>query len=514
MSHSHQTPGPKMGIPIPDSKLGMWLFLGTEIMFFTAFIGSYIVLRLGSPGWPVSVDDTHIVIKAGAINTLVLIVSSYFVVLAHEAMAKRNFSKARRWLGGTLALAFVFLGIKAYEYYGKFSHDILPGHVAETPRQSAEKVDRELRTVVADRLAVYSQTQAFDIPETDLKKLAAAVSSLDTPTGDLTDPLAGFLKGGQGAEAVDYVQKFNDADLDARAAVVSEAQAAQAAADSTLVALTVLAEQGVKLAAAIESVDETTAQEFLSASQKAQVDAQKLKDVVTAAQVELGNAASAAGEEGLSDKDKESLDRKVTNLQKAYEEAQCRAAVGIVPIAVKLIQDSGKGRSQLSVVSSVDAELYSKWANFHEHLVANVSLEAVASVDANYRDERAKLAAGDSLPPLMFSEVEELVTALKTPVKNKDAVRTHDYAAEVASAVYDPHPILYGNLFASIYFLMTGFHAIHVLVGMTLFVMPLLAHCMFGSMDDRWTDWVENSGLYWHFVDLVWIFLFPLIYIV
>ena len=58
---------------------------------------------------------------------------------------------------------------------------------------------------------------------------------------------------------------------------------------------------------------------------------------------------------------------------------------------------------------------------------------------------------------------------------------------------------------------MTGFHAIHVLVGMTLFVIPLLK---WNKLDDQWTDWVENSGLYWHFVDLVWIFLFPLIYIV
>ncbi|MCA8991717.1 MAG: cytochrome c oxidase subunit 3 [Planctomycetaceae bacterium] len=71
--------------------------------------------------------------------------------------------------------------------------------------------------------------------------------------------------------------------------------------------------------------------------------------------------------------------------------------------------------------------------------------------------------------------------------------------------------IPYGNLFASMYFLMTGFHAIHVLVGMTLFVFPLLR----GSrLDASWADWVENSGLYWHFVDLVWIFLFPLLYIV
>jgi cytochrome c oxidase subunit 3 len=57
---------------------------------------------------------------------------------------------------------------------------------------------------------------------------------------------------------------------------------------------------------------------------------------------------------------------------------------------------------------------------------------------------------------------------------------------------------------------MTGFHAIHVIVGMILFAVVLLQK----NLDSTWTDFVENSGLYWHFVDLVWIFLFPLLYIV
>ena len=48
------------------------------------------------------------------------------------------------------------------------------------------------------------------------------------------------------------------------------------------------------------------------------------------------------------------------------------------------------------------------------------------------------------------------------------------------------------------------------IVGMILFVIPLLNSSKF----EEYTDWVENSGLYWHFVDLVWIFLFPLLYIV
>src|SRR6187200_2826530 len=115
MSHPIHPPAVKMGIPIPNSKLGMWLFLGTEIMFFTAFIGTYIVLYFGSPGWPTDTAVTHIRIWAGGLNTFVLILSSYFVVVAHEAMALRNFAKARLYLTLTFLLACLFLGIKSIE---------------------------------------------------------------------------------------------------------------------------------------------------------------------------------------------------------------------------------------------------------------------------------------------------------------------------------------------------------------------------------------------------------------
>src|SRR5271154_609190 len=98
MSHAHtatihSAPPLKMGLPIPNGKLAMWLFLGTEIMFFTAFIGTYIVVRLGSPGWPSDPAVTHINVLAGGTNTFVLILSSYFVVLAHEAMHHRHFNR-------------------------------------------------------------------------------------------------------------------------------------------------------------------------------------------------------------------------------------------------------------------------------------------------------------------------------------------------------------------------------------------------------------------------------------
>jgi cytochrome c oxidase subunit 3 len=65
-----------------------------------------------------------------------------------------------------------------------------------------------------------------------------------------------------------------------------------------------------------------------------------------------------------------------------------------------------------------------------------------------------------------------------------------------------------GNMWASTYFLMTGFHAIHVLVGLIFF-----AYAIPMTLDASKANFIENIGLYWHFVDLVWIFLFPLLYL-
>ena len=78
---------------------------------------------------------------------------------------------------------------------------------------------------------------------------------------------------------------------------------------------------------------------------------------------------------------------------------------------------------------------------------------------------------------------------------------------------HSQYHIPYGNLFASCYFTMTGFHAIHVIVGLIIFFFPIKKGLLKG-LDEADAQYIENAGLYWHFVDLVWIFLFPLIYIV
>lgn len=112
------------GMPMPTSKLAMWMFLGTEIMFFCGLLGAYIVLRFGSPSWPTP-HAVHLVEWMGAVNTFVLICSSVTVVLAHSALSKGQTKKSAVLIAVSLALGCVFLGIKAVEYQAKYDHNLM-----------------------------------------------------------------------------------------------------------------------------------------------------------------------------------------------------------------------------------------------------------------------------------------------------------------------------------------------------------------------------------------------------
>ena len=90
----------------------MWLFLSTEIMFFAALLGSYVVLRFGAAVWP-KPHHVHLSEPIGAFNTFVLICSSVTVVLALEAARANKQSLAKSWMLLTLILGSLFLGVKA-----------------------------------------------------------------------------------------------------------------------------------------------------------------------------------------------------------------------------------------------------------------------------------------------------------------------------------------------------------------------------------------------------------------
>lgn len=108
------------------ARFGMWVFLGTEILFFSGLFALYTAYRVEHPGG-FDVGVAHNTIVYGSVNTAVLLVSSYFVALAvHELRLGRNRSSALL-VSLTILLGLAFLGIKTAEYLHHFSDGIFPG---------------------------------------------------------------------------------------------------------------------------------------------------------------------------------------------------------------------------------------------------------------------------------------------------------------------------------------------------------------------------------------------------
>jgi heme/copper-type cytochrome/quinol oxidase subunit 3 len=115
--------------PRPDSglangKLGIWLFLASEVMLFGALFSTYILLRVGALEWP----HGELNVWLGAINTVILICSSVTMVVAWAQLKMNNFGKGRAYLLVTAALSVVFLVNKYFEYAAHFAKGEGPWH--------------------------------------------------------------------------------------------------------------------------------------------------------------------------------------------------------------------------------------------------------------------------------------------------------------------------------------------------------------------------------------------------
>ena len=116
---------PFVSKPRPDTglynaKVGIWLFLASEVMLFGALFSSYILLRVGAPEgtWVHGLLN----IPIGTFNTFVLITSSVTVVLGWAALQVGNFGRYKFYHAITILCALGFLGIKSFEYADKFKH--------------------------------------------------------------------------------------------------------------------------------------------------------------------------------------------------------------------------------------------------------------------------------------------------------------------------------------------------------------------------------------------------------
>lgn len=113
------------GAGVYNGKLGMWVFLGSEVMFFTALIGSYVILRFGQPEfWAQPAQLLNVPVTA--VNTFLLICSSVTMVKAFAAVQDGDFKMLRVWLVATVLIGATFVGVQVYEYTQLAHEGFLP----------------------------------------------------------------------------------------------------------------------------------------------------------------------------------------------------------------------------------------------------------------------------------------------------------------------------------------------------------------------------------------------------
>lgn len=400
--HEQQPLKYQPAIPIPRGKLCVWLFLSTEIMFFSALIGTYIVLRFGAPAgtWP-RPEDVHLQEWIGALNTLVLICSSATIVFALEAARANRSGLARIYLFATFCLGSVFLGVKAYEYREKYTHGIYP----QQPRSLIhEKADvyylSEVVTALRSRVSELESIKAAgdELSIEDEEKLTH-LSMLSSSLGNWTEE---------------------------EVARVSDPFQQQLALDALAYSINPLRDEAPLIEAYLANQRTQLNGQQLELESELQEITDQLEDVVAREEnvlSDLETLRNHASEGGLTEE------------QSAEQEVLEQQRDGLLKEKIPLENQQAKLTRSLSPITGRIAFL-DQYGDVDEGLNEKLHLEL-------------------------------------------------------------PFVIPSGNMWASTYFLLTGFHAVHVLVGLVAFliVLPL-------SLTASRAGIIENLGLYWHFVDM------------
>ena len=108
-----------------NAKLGIWLFLASEVMLFGGLFSAYIMLRLSDPNW-VNYGQSALNVPLATLNTAVLITSSVTMVMSWVSLKLNDLKKYSMYMGLTLLCSFGFLVIKYIEYTAKFEHGLYP----------------------------------------------------------------------------------------------------------------------------------------------------------------------------------------------------------------------------------------------------------------------------------------------------------------------------------------------------------------------------------------------------
>lgn len=512
--------------PRPDTglwnaKIGIWLFLASEVMLFGGLFSGYVFLRLSSGAdpdyhWPHGLLNVWL----GFINTLVLIASSVFIVFAWVRLKLGDWNGFRKWMILVLLCSLGFLGIKSYEYYTKFTHYGVK--LSDNTIVEGHHLHDEIE---------YSEINALtlNIKETDFRINDVAHGESD---GDLTFRLKPNDEGVAELAANEYVDtaKFFDTEM-----IRSGLFKGKGYTLSPEEAETINTAYGVvkeNLAGAFE-LNRSKVKEI-----KASVDAfrrSQMPPLERARKVEFAKFKKENPGHFSEFDDK----LKARHIALSHP-IRWFPQGGITTLNLEPTTKDGKTLKPFSIATkrSKLRSMAENGATLFDQTVLTGKLSAekrVLTIEMNKIDLRStpvpensiiwKYAGEDAKHHFLEHRAEVIAAAAekgKDPELDKELIVEHGGHGHEHHAIEIPYDEvkLYSNFtpkwntYLAVYFTLTGLHGLHVLIGaLVLAYFLFFGKKMFDEDPEHLANRVEVGGLFWHFVDLVWIFLFPILYL-
>ncbi len=486
--------------PRPDTglwnaKVGIWLFLASEVMLFGGLFSGYLFLRLGSLGepdyfWPEGVLS----VGFGFVNTIILILSSVFVVVAWLQLKLRNYRKFQFWMILVVLCAAVFLVNKGFEYAAKFKHygiklsdnSIVEGHgIDDTIRYEGIK---ELTIDVGRFNGQFLENIYGDRPKF---REVLSVNAEGKPV--LGEPIELNVK-----EVEKIEDRINEKLREEHLASNEE----QKAKDPDFNAIRWLPAMGIKQISLIAD-EEFSIQISRKKLRKSFPDSVKFRD-----QTSLKGTISKLTP-GLYLEAVDRIDLRATDSDSPESETLVWKYLGQESL---LKDDQSDGESKDHADTGFNEEDQKAKDDSNPH-------------DPNKEAEMAKKIFLGARQDVLDEAKEKNTEADFEETLNHSVLKWKDREDEV-HASHAPILVpwedvkLYSNFtpkwntFYAIYFTLTGLHGLHVLLGaLVLLYFAVFGKKLFDKDPEHMANRVEVGGLFWHFVDLVWIFLFPILYL-
>jgi heme/copper-type cytochrome/quinol oxidase subunit 3 len=433
-----------------NAKIGIWLFLASEVMLFGGLFSAYIFLRVGADyPWPVHDLD----VTLGFINTVVLIASSVTVVMAWAMLKLRKFGWYRINMAITVICAGVFMFNKSLEYKAKFAHyavkltdgTMLTGHLPHGYQVKFDGVTELNLTIPVKQSAVTADPVGYVLPF-----IEGAAAKFKT-------------EGGQEIS----LDKASFATLSAEALKKAVADK-KGSASIKLVATAPL--KFVAKPSEIFSYTDTTI-----TFRDGTVATGKLADDKMTLEVDGVDARGVAQSE-------KSLAFDHRYLGEAWQKAFVENRDHHIAEFEKNYPTRDKSRSATLQKESLYFKLHS----------ATPPAAGEAHGGKAHGAEAHAPAAGHG---------EEHAHHPTVVLEKKDFTFFSNFTPKL-------------NTYYAIYFTLTGLHGLHVVAGaLVLFYFLVFDGKRLRQDPEHLANRVEVGGLFWHFVDLVWIFLFPLLYL-